>query len=143
MCKERSSVEPVNIEQDMLGYNLLLPHLPAAAVANFQERRDQWTQHGQSLKRWHFVPRLVTFTPANADCPVDPDRLDDRRRIYAINTRHRLTIDRTDSWRDEDNKYHHPFEQNSTGDSSDGDYHPGRWTGWTEFWIREDCAPAT
>eukprot|EP00959_Pyramimonas_sp_CCMP1952_P354582 7427586-Pyramimonas_sp.AAC.1 len=86
MREERSSVEPVNIEQDMFGYNLLHPHLPPAAVSNFQDRRDQWTQHGQSLKRWDFVPRLVTFIPANTDCPVDPDRLDDRRRIYAINT---------------------------------------------------------
>eukprot|EP00959_Pyramimonas_sp_CCMP1952_P175082 3658717-Pyramimonas_sp.AAC.1 len=102
MREERSNVEPVNVEQDMLGYNLLLPHLPPAAVANFQERRDQWTQQGQSLKRWHFVPRLVTFIPANADCPVDPDILDDRRRTYAINIQHGLTVDRTDSWRDED-----------------------------------------
>eukprot|EP00959_Pyramimonas_sp_CCMP1952_P420459 8807302-Pyramimonas_sp.AAC.1 len=47
MCEERSSVEPVNIEQDMLGYNLLLPRLPPAAVANFQDRRDQWTHRGQ------------------------------------------------------------------------------------------------
>eukprot|EP00959_Pyramimonas_sp_CCMP1952_P281604 5886049-Pyramimonas_sp.AAC.1 len=90
MCEERSSAEPVNAEQaeDVLGYNLLPPHLPPAAVANFQGRRDQWTQRGQSLKRWHFVPRLVTFTPANTDCPVDPDRLDDRRRTYATYTRH-------------------------------------------------------
>eukprot|EP00959_Pyramimonas_sp_CCMP1952_P323960 6780030-Pyramimonas_sp.AAC.1 len=54
-----------------------------------------------------------------------------------------MTIDRTDSWRDEDSKYHRPFEQNLNGDSSDGDYRPNRWTGWTECWIREDCAPAT
>eukprot|EP00959_Pyramimonas_sp_CCMP1952_P060457 1263068-Pyramimonas_sp.AAC.1 len=60
MVAERSSGEPVNIEQDMLGYNLILPHLPPAAVANFQDRREQWTQRGQSRKRWHFVPRLVT-----------------------------------------------------------------------------------
>eukprot|EP00959_Pyramimonas_sp_CCMP1952_P334513 7005457-Pyramimonas_sp.AAC.1 len=109
MCKEQSSVEPVNIEQDMLGYNLLLPHRPPAAVANFQDGRDQWTQRGQSLKRWHFVPRLVTFIPANTDCPIDPDWLDDRRRTYAINTQHGLIIDRAGSWRDEDSKYHHPF----------------------------------
>eukprot|EP00959_Pyramimonas_sp_CCMP1952_P226271 4731076-Pyramimonas_sp.AAC.1 len=44
MCEERSSVEPANIEQDILGCNLLLPHLPPAAVADFQDRRDQWTQ---------------------------------------------------------------------------------------------------
>eukprot|EP00959_Pyramimonas_sp_CCMP1952_P040623 849419-Pyramimonas_sp.AAC.1 len=98
MRDERSSVEPVNTEQagDLLGYNLLLPHLPPAAAANGQHRRDQWTQQGQSLKRWHFVPRLVTFTPANTDCPVDPDSLEDRRRTYAINARHGLAIDRTD-----------------------------------------------
>eukprot|EP00959_Pyramimonas_sp_CCMP1952_P233647 4882940-Pyramimonas_sp.AAC.1 len=82
MREERSSVEPVNIEQYMLGYNILIPHLPPSAVANFQDRRDQWTQHGQSLTRWHFVPRLVTLIPAKTDCPVDPDRLDDRRRTY-------------------------------------------------------------
>eukprot|EP00959_Pyramimonas_sp_CCMP1952_P407965 8549573-Pyramimonas_sp.AAC.1 len=102
-----------------------------------------WTQQGQSLKRWHFVPRLVTFMPVNSDCPIDPERLDDRRRTYAINTQQGLTIDRADSWRDEDNTYHRPLEQNSNGDSRDGDHCPSRWTGWTEFWIREDCAPAT
>eukprot|EP00959_Pyramimonas_sp_CCMP1952_P264617 5532728-Pyramimonas_sp.AAC.1 len=47
MCEERSSVEPVNVKQDMLGYNLHLPRLPPAAAANFQDRRDQWTQRGQ------------------------------------------------------------------------------------------------
>eukprot|EP00959_Pyramimonas_sp_CCMP1952_P158354 3311730-Pyramimonas_sp.AAC.1 len=73
MREERSNVEPVDVEQDMLGYNLLLPHLPPAAVANFLDRKDPWTRRGQSLKRWLFVPRLVTFIPANTDCPVDPD----------------------------------------------------------------------
>eukprot|EP00959_Pyramimonas_sp_CCMP1952_P316333 6621132-Pyramimonas_sp.AAC.1 len=79
--EEQSSFEPPNTEQeeDTLGYNLMIPHLPPAAAANFQNRRDHWAQHGQSLKRWHFVSTLVTFTPANTDCPVDPDRLDDRR----------------------------------------------------------------
>eukprot|EP00959_Pyramimonas_sp_CCMP1952_P053788 1125241-Pyramimonas_sp.AAC.1 len=90
MREERSSAVPVYIEQeeDMLGYNFLLPHLPPAAVANFHDRRDQWTQHGQSLKRWHVVPIFVTFIPANTDCPVDPDRLGHRRRTHAINTQH-------------------------------------------------------
>eukprot|EP00959_Pyramimonas_sp_CCMP1952_P353659 7409545-Pyramimonas_sp.AAC.1 len=69
MREKRSNVEPVVVEQDMLGYNLILPHLPLAAVANFQDRKDQWTRRGQSLKRWHFVPRLVAFIPANTDCP--------------------------------------------------------------------------
>eukprot|EP00959_Pyramimonas_sp_CCMP1952_P289888 6062832-Pyramimonas_sp.AAC.1 len=59
MREERSDVEPVDVEQAMLGYNLLLPRLPPAAAANFQDRKDQWTQRGQSLKRWRFVPRLV------------------------------------------------------------------------------------
>eukprot|EP00959_Pyramimonas_sp_CCMP1952_P123069 2572689-Pyramimonas_sp.AAC.1 len=79
----------------------------------------------------------------NTDCPVDPDRLADQRRTYAINVRHGFTIDRADNWRAEDVKYHRPFEQNSNADSSDGDYHPSRWTDWAEFWIRDDCAPAT
>eukprot|EP00959_Pyramimonas_sp_CCMP1952_P381581 7995659-Pyramimonas_sp.AAC.1 len=74
---------------------------------------------------------------------MDPEKLDDRRRIYAITTQQGLTVDRADNWRDGDNKYQHPFEHNSNGDSSDGDYSPSRWTGYTEFWIREDCAPAT
>eukprot|EP00959_Pyramimonas_sp_CCMP1952_P303472 6350567-Pyramimonas_sp.AAC.2 len=81
--------------------------------------------------------------PVSTDCPIDPDRLDDRRRTYAVNTQHGMTIDRADNWRDEDSKYHRPFEQNANDDSSGGDYRPNRWTGWTEFWIREDCAPAT
>ena len=25
----------------------------------------------------------------------------------------------------------------SNGESSDGDYYPSRWTGWTDFWVRE------
>eukprot|EP00959_Pyramimonas_sp_CCMP1952_P363306 7607916-Pyramimonas_sp.AAC.1 len=81
--------------------------------------------------------------PVIGDCPIDPEKLDDRRRSYAVNTQQGLTVDRIDKWRDEDSKYHHPFEHNSNGDSSDGDYCPSRWTGSTEFWIREDCAPAT
>eukprot|EP00959_Pyramimonas_sp_CCMP1952_P353658 7409544-Pyramimonas_sp.AAC.1 len=47
MREERLNVEPVEFEQDMLGYNLLPPHLPPAAVANFQDRKDQWTRCGQ------------------------------------------------------------------------------------------------
>eukprot|EP00959_Pyramimonas_sp_CCMP1952_P027332 574545-Pyramimonas_sp.AAC.1 len=49
MCDEQSSFEPVNTEQeeDALGYNLIIPHLPPAAAANFQNKRDHWTQHGQ------------------------------------------------------------------------------------------------
>eukprot|EP00959_Pyramimonas_sp_CCMP1952_P288197 6026558-Pyramimonas_sp.AAC.1 len=81
--------------------------------------------------------------PATSDCPIGPERLDDRRRTFAIHTQRGLTVDRADNWRDEDNKYHRPCEHDSNGDSSDGDYCPSRWTGWTEFWIREGCAPAT
>eukprot|EP00959_Pyramimonas_sp_CCMP1952_P271283 5671458-Pyramimonas_sp.AAC.1 len=77
----------------MPGYNLLLPHIPPAAVANFQGRTDMWTQRGQRLKRWHFVPRLAAFMPASTDCPIDPDRLDDRRRTYAVHAQHGMTID--------------------------------------------------
>eukprot|EP00959_Pyramimonas_sp_CCMP1952_P346786 7263431-Pyramimonas_sp.AAC.1 len=55
------------------------PHLPPAAAASFPDRKDTWTQQGQSLKRWHFVPRLVTFMPVTSDCPIGPERLDDRR----------------------------------------------------------------
>eukprot|EP00959_Pyramimonas_sp_CCMP1952_P298031 6234375-Pyramimonas_sp.AAC.1 len=141
--EEHSCNEPARHSEEMPGHDLLLPHIPPAAVASFQDRTDMWTQQGQSLKSLHFVPRLVTFMPANSDCPIGPERLDDRRRTSAINTQQGLTVDRADSWRDEDNKYHHPFEHNSNRGSSDGDYHPCRWTGWTEFRIWEDCAPAT
>eukprot|EP00959_Pyramimonas_sp_CCMP1952_P120411 2517939-Pyramimonas_sp.AAC.1 len=46
---EQSRSEPVNTEQeeDTLGYNLIIPHLPPAAAANFQNRTDHWTHHGQ------------------------------------------------------------------------------------------------
>eukprot|EP00959_Pyramimonas_sp_CCMP1952_P271779 5682789-Pyramimonas_sp.AAC.1 len=54
MRKDRSNVEPVNIEHYMLERNLLLTHLPPAAVADFQDRKDQWTRRGQSLERWRF-----------------------------------------------------------------------------------------
>eukprot|EP00959_Pyramimonas_sp_CCMP1952_P457176 9474441-Pyramimonas_sp.AAC.1 len=104
-CDAQSQPEPVNTEQeeDTFGYNLLLPHLSPAAAANFQNKKDPWTQRGKSLRRWHFVSRLVTFTPISTHCPVDPDRLADQRRTYAINVRHGLTtIDRADNWRDED-----------------------------------------
>eukprot|EP00959_Pyramimonas_sp_CCMP1952_P021315 449555-Pyramimonas_sp.AAC.1 len=82
MREERSNVEPVNVGQDMFGYIILLPRLPPAVVANLQDRKDQWTRHGQSLKRWHFVPRHVTFIRANTDCPVESDRLDVKRPFF-------------------------------------------------------------
>eukprot|EP00959_Pyramimonas_sp_CCMP1952_P380683 7975821-Pyramimonas_sp.AAC.1 len=91
MCDEQPRFEPVNTEQEeyTLVYKPFLLHLPpAAAAANCQNRRGHWTQRGQSLKRWHFVPILVTLTPVNTDCPVDPDKLGDRRGTYAINVRH-------------------------------------------------------
>eukprot|EP00959_Pyramimonas_sp_CCMP1952_P460420 9479817-Pyramimonas_sp.AAC.1 len=100
----QAQAEPARAEQeeDTLGYNLLLPHLPLAAAANCQNKKDHWTQRGKRLRRWHFAPRLVALTPVNTDCPVDPDRLADQRRTYAIHLHHGLTIDRTDCWRDED-----------------------------------------
>eukprot|EP00959_Pyramimonas_sp_CCMP1952_P092507 1936158-Pyramimonas_sp.AAC.1 len=76
-----------------------------------------------------FRSETCCFTPAIGECPIDPEKLDDRRRTYAVNTQQGLTVDRIDNWRDED--------------SSDGDHCPSRWTGYTEFWIQEDCAPAT
>eukprot|EP00959_Pyramimonas_sp_CCMP1952_P055079 1151316-Pyramimonas_sp.AAC.1 len=64
MCREPSNKEPAkHREEETPGYNLLLPHLPPAAVANFQDKTDAWTQCRQSLERWHFVPSLVTFMP--------------------------------------------------------------------------------
>eukprot|EP00959_Pyramimonas_sp_CCMP1952_P069638 1453757-Pyramimonas_sp.AAC.1 len=98
-CDEQSQPEPVNPEQeeDALGYNLLIPNLPPAAADNFQKKKGHLTQRGNSLRRWHFVPRLVTLTSVNTYCPVDPDRLADQRRTYAIHVRHGLTIDRTDN----------------------------------------------
>eukprot|EP00959_Pyramimonas_sp_CCMP1952_P195462 4086979-Pyramimonas_sp.AAC.1 len=81
--------------------------------------------------------------PAIGDCPVELDKLDDKRRTYAVNSQQGLTIDRIDSWRDEGSRYHRPFECDSDDDSSDGDYCLSKWTGYTEFRIREDCAPAT
>eukprot|EP00959_Pyramimonas_sp_CCMP1952_P393841 8252484-Pyramimonas_sp.AAC.1 len=81
--------------------------------------------------------------PAIGDCPVDPGRFDDDRRACAVNIQQGLTIDRIDNWRDSESRYHRPFEHDSNGDSIDGDYGPSRWTGYTDFWIREDGAPAT
>eukprot|EP00959_Pyramimonas_sp_CCMP1952_P193764 4051646-Pyramimonas_sp.AAC.1 len=51
-CDVQSQPEPARTEQeeDMLGYNLLLPHLPPAAAANFQSKKDHVTQHGKSLR---------------------------------------------------------------------------------------------
>eukprot|EP00959_Pyramimonas_sp_CCMP1952_P257580 5381817-Pyramimonas_sp.AAC.1 len=57
-----TSILPRNTE-DIPGHNLFLPRPPPAAVASFLGKKDTWTQRGQSLKRWHFVPRLVTFMP--------------------------------------------------------------------------------
>ena len=113
-----------------------------AAVAQSQSRQDYWTQYGKKLRRWHLTPRLVTFTPVNTGCPVDPAILDDKRNTFAFNLQLGISVDEHDTWRDEDGPYHHPFGHLEDGESSDGDYYPSRWTGWTDFWIREDCAPA-
>eukprot|EP00959_Pyramimonas_sp_CCMP1952_P090457 1893616-Pyramimonas_sp.AAC.1 len=71
--------------------------------------------------------------PTIGDCPVEMEKLDDKRRTYADNSQQGLTIDRVDNWRDEESRYHHPFEYDSDGDSSDGDYRLSEWTGYTEF----------
>ena len=111
-----------------------------AAVAQSQSRKDYWTRHGRKLRRWHLTPRLVTFTPVNTGCPVDD--LDDNRRTFAFNLQLGITADSTDSWRNEDGPYRRPFGHLEDGESSDGDWYPSRWTGWTDFWVREDCVPA-
>eukprot|EP00959_Pyramimonas_sp_CCMP1952_P438817 9186928-Pyramimonas_sp.AAC.1 len=69
--------------EDVLNRNHPLPNPQPAAAANFSDKRDEWVRQGQSLKRWHYVPRLVAFMPAIGDCPVDLDKLDDTRRTYA------------------------------------------------------------
>eukprot|EP00959_Pyramimonas_sp_CCMP1952_P334620 7007369-Pyramimonas_sp.AAC.1 len=61
-------------------------------------------RQGQSLTRYHYVPRLVTFMPAIGDCPVELDKLDDERRTYAVNSQQGLTIDRIGNWRDEESR---------------------------------------
>eukprot|EP00959_Pyramimonas_sp_CCMP1952_P074339 1553340-Pyramimonas_sp.AAC.1 len=68
---------------------------------------------------------------AIGDCPVELNRLDGKRRIYAVNSQQGLTINRIGNWRDEASRYHHPFEYDLDGDSSDGDYCLSRWTGCT------------
>eukprot|EP00959_Pyramimonas_sp_CCMP1952_P356510 7465890-Pyramimonas_sp.AAC.1 len=118
-----TSMLPKNME-DILTNNRFLPHPPPAAAASYPDKKDTWIQQGQSVKRWHSVPRLVTFMPAIGDCPVGPEKLDDRRRTCAVNIQQGLTVDRIDNWRDKESKYHHPFERDSNGDSSDGDYCP-------------------
>eukprot|EP00959_Pyramimonas_sp_CCMP1952_P403590 8457165-Pyramimonas_sp.AAC.1 len=76
-------------------------------------------RQGQNLTRHHYVPRIVTFMPTIGDCPVELDKLDDQRRTHAVNSQQGLTIDRTDNWRDEESRYHHPCDYDSDGDSSD------------------------
>eukprot|EP00959_Pyramimonas_sp_CCMP1952_P160947 3365548-Pyramimonas_sp.AAC.1 len=79
-----SSMMPGDIEDVPNGDRPL--HNPrSAAAANFSDRRDEWMRQGQSLKRYHYVPRLVTFMPAIGDCPVELDKSDDKRRTYAVN----------------------------------------------------------
>eukprot|EP00959_Pyramimonas_sp_CCMP1952_P371688 7783302-Pyramimonas_sp.AAC.1 len=83
-----TSILPMDTE-DIPDHNLLLPHHPPAAVASFLDKKDTWTQQGQSLKRWHFVPRLVSPMQVIGDCPIDPEKLNDRRRTYAVHA-HRV-----------------------------------------------------
>ena len=63
-----------------------------AAAAQSQARKDHWTQFGRRLRRWHLTPRLVTFTPVNTGCPVDPDDLADNRRTFAFNLQQGITV---------------------------------------------------
>eukprot|EP00959_Pyramimonas_sp_CCMP1952_P425275 8908179-Pyramimonas_sp.AAC.1 len=58
-----TSMMPENME-DILNKNHPLPNPQSAAAANFSNKKDAWVRQGQSLKRWHSVPRLVTFMPA-------------------------------------------------------------------------------
>eukprot|EP00959_Pyramimonas_sp_CCMP1952_P456377 9473069-Pyramimonas_sp.AAC.1 len=73
--------------------------------------------------------------PAIGDCPVDPEKLDYRRRAYAVDAKQGLTVDRVDNWRGKESQNHRPCEYISNVESSDGDYCLSRWTGYTEFWI--------
>eukprot|EP00959_Pyramimonas_sp_CCMP1952_P224724 4699121-Pyramimonas_sp.AAC.1 len=73
---------PENLE-DVLIKNHPLPNPQSAAAATFSDKRGEWARQGQSLKRWHSVPRLVTFMPAIGDCPADLEKFDDKRRTYA------------------------------------------------------------
>eukprot|EP00959_Pyramimonas_sp_CCMP1952_P030846 646673-Pyramimonas_sp.AAC.1 len=59
---------------NILNNNRFLPHPPPAAAASYLNKKDTCIQQGQSLKRWHSVPRLVTFMPAIDDCPVDLEK---------------------------------------------------------------------
>eukprot|EP00959_Pyramimonas_sp_CCMP1952_P394867 8273557-Pyramimonas_sp.AAC.2 len=89
---------PKNME-DISNHNLLLSHPHPAAAASSPGKKDTWAKQGQSLKRWHSAPRLATFMPSISDCPVDPEKLDDRRHTYAVNTQQGLTVDRIDKCR--------------------------------------------
>eukprot|EP00959_Pyramimonas_sp_CCMP1952_P072848 1522453-Pyramimonas_sp.AAC.1 len=73
-----TSMMPENME-DCLNNHYPLPNPQSAAAANFSDNQDARARQGQSLKRWHSVPRLVTFMPAIGDCPVDLEKLDDKR----------------------------------------------------------------
>eukprot|EP00959_Pyramimonas_sp_CCMP1952_P274391 5735512-Pyramimonas_sp.AAC.1 len=95
-------------------------HSPHSAVAaNYADKRDEWMRQGLNLTRHHYVPRLATFMPTIGDCPVKLDKLDDKRRTYAVKSQQGSTIDRIDNWRNEESRYQHPFEYDSDGDSSD------------------------
>eukprot|EP00959_Pyramimonas_sp_CCMP1952_P394259 8260865-Pyramimonas_sp.AAC.1 len=96
-----SSMKPEDIENvSNRDRPLHKPH--SAVAANYSDKRDEWMRQGQSSKRYHYIPRLVTFMPAIGDCPVEADMLDDYRRTYAVNSQQGLTIDRIDNWRDEE-----------------------------------------
>eukprot|EP00959_Pyramimonas_sp_CCMP1952_P060426 1262224-Pyramimonas_sp.AAC.1 len=88
-------------------------------AANVSDKRDAWERQGQSLKRCHYVPRLVTFMPAVGHCLVELNKLDDKRRTCAVNPQQGLAMDRTGNWRDEESRHHHPSEYDLDGDSSD------------------------
>ena len=87
---------------------------------------DEWIIIGKRVIRQFRKPRLVTFTPHNTGCPVDPNRLKARRVTHCINVETGEIVECEDDWKTCQRPYFNPLDSGE------------RWTGWTEFEIEDE-----
>ena len=71
---------------------------PAEAQVN-DDLIDEWTIVGKRVIRHFRTPRLVTFTPFNASCPVDPNKLKAKRITHCIGVETGEIIECEDDWK--------------------------------------------
>ena len=107
-----------NIDVDVVKGDLPIGWRVENGFLTLNEPQDDWHLEGNYLVRRHYVPRLGSFKPTEANCPV-PLHCLDKKRITKMNDR---TIIR-DNWNTEKNK---------------AKYQRHYWTGETRFKLK--CA---